>query len=135
VITVTKFIEVPDTAFPDDESALDHIREMYGLTEWLAINNVVAFDSMNGLSIDLPDTLESYYDPELQTFVFTIQEIVPQPYEKPIYGEVYRDEGDNPIEGVVGYETAMRDVVVLQKRAVSFLLPDHEDNEDDAPDA
>lgn len=113
--TVTTYIELPGTFIEDDE-ALEVILQQYGLRDWVAICNVIS-QSHDGAVVDVEAEMgDLYYDPELQTFLFTVEE-TETVLEEQDPGE-YPDEDFEPVE---------HEVTVTRLRAVSFVEKEQED--------
>lgn len=148
MITVKTYLELPGV-YSGDNEALGEIERMYGLTDWAAINPVLSL-GLEGAIVDLPDNLEPFYDPELQTVVFRTArteeyeeiERVQLPYVPPVVGA---EELDIPAEGdedwvpqlppyAEGVHVRTRTIETVM--AASFLRPEEvEDADADASDA
>lgn len=122
--TVTTYIELPGT-FSEDDDALEVILQHYSLRDWVAICNVIS-QSHDGAVVDVePEMGDLYYDPELQTFLFTVEET--EEREEAVW--VASEDGPlTNIDGETGdHELEVHEVTVTRLRAASFVKKEQED--------
>lgn len=120
MITVTTYIELPGT-FTSEDDALQVILDTYDLRDWVAICEVTGKSAM-GAYVDISDELgDLYYDPELQTILFTLEETEER---EEVVEHWYEGE-----DGDYGYESELEThtVTVLRTRAASFVRKEQED--------
>lgn len=119
--TVTTYIELPGT-FSEDDEALEVILQQYGLRDWVAICNVIS-QSHDGAVVDVePEMGDLYYDPELQTFLFTVVETEER---EEVVEHWYEDEDGN--EEIYDPVLEVHEVTVTRLRAASFVRKEQED--------
>lgn len=124
--TVTTYIELPGT-FSEDDEALEVILQQYGLRDWVALCNVTS-QSHDGAVVDVePEMGELYYDPELQTILFTLEETSEVEQEVEWQEELLDPETEEVITpGKWLTETVTE--VTHRTRAASFVRKEQEDN-------
>lgn len=116
MITVTTYIELPGT-FTSEDDALQVILDTYDLRDWVAICEVTGKSAM-GAYVDISDELgDLYYDPELQTILFTLEETTT------VFEE--QDPGEEPDPD---FEPQEHEAVTHRTRAASFVRKEQEDN-------
>lgn len=117
MITVEAYTELPETYKSDDEALLD-IENRYQFRDWQAVCDVTYMNSA-GAVVDIETELgELYFDPELRTFIFRIEE------EVTVEEEVLVDTGLLDEHGEPIYETQYQERTEVQERirAVSYLI-------------
>lgn len=125
MITVTTYIELPGT-FTSEDDALQVILDTYDLRDWVAICEVTGKSAM-GAYVDISDELgDLYYDPELQTILFTLEETSEVEQEVEWQEALLDPETEEIIEpGMWLTETVTE--VTHRTRAASFVRKEQED--------